>query len=284
MRIAGKAVTTGCLPFNLHGWRNAVASPAGPSRTSTRLVLLTLALHMNPQGVAWPSQQTLAKRSGLCLRTVQACLDDAEEGAWIVRSWRGRNGQGWRRALYQATIPAHIDLATKPWETSSAWKREARIAAVSTERGATTALPSTLETNKVVQVGPDVAQPVKKRGAKSARKVVQPLRTNSPSEFLKELTIPEGVLKHAESVNKFAEKKADPEAQPCPTAAPEIGIDPFANGPEVVQESIIVEPRPKPDLKPAIRRLLEAGQAPGDVQKILRSRGCTHEDVREAMT
>lgn len=39
----------------------------------------------------------------------------------------------------------------------------------------------------------------------------------------------------------------------------------------------------KRDLGPSIRKLLDAGQSPADVQKILSSRGCTLHDIREAL-
>jgi len=277
-------VTDPDLYFDLYDWRNAVASPAGPMSSSTRHVLLTLSLHMNPQGVAWPSQTTLAKRSGLSRRTVQASLDDAEKGAWIVRSWQGRNGQGWRRASYQGTIPAHIDLATKPWEMDSAWKRDAAIAAASAKRGATAAPPSPVTHGNVAQIVRNVAQPMPERGAESAQNVAQPMRTNSSSELLMELSISEGVLTHTASVNKFTGKKPESVTQPHPMAATLNGIDPFASAPEVSQEAKKPEPKPERDLKPDIRQLLENGQPPEAIQKILSGRGCTLEDVREAMT
>lgn len=52
--------------------------------------------------------------------------------------------------------------------------------------------------------------------------------------------------------------------------------DAASHGPEKPQEL-------RRDLGPSIRKLLDAGQSPVDVQKILSSRGCTLHDIREAL-
>ena len=195
--------------FGLYDWRNAVASPVGPSNPSTRLVLLTLSLYMDPRGFAWPSQTTLAARSGLSLRTVKGSVDDAEKAKWIVRSWQARNGQGWRLTRYQGTFPANIDRASKPWELDSAWKR-----------GAAVAPPSGPSKPDVVQTVRNVVQPTTEGGANSARNVVQQLHTNSSSELLKNSSSEGPTLTRQPDLSKdLKSKKPEAGRQPRPTTA-----------------------------------------------------------------
>jgi hypothetical protein len=192
--------------FDLYDWRNAVASPVGPQTPSTRLVLLTLSLHMNPQGVAWPSQKTLARRSGLSLRTVKAALDEAERYPWIVRKWQGRNGQGWRLTRYHGVFPSKVDVASKPWESDPDWRRGA---AVAPPFDAT----NTLASRNVVQTASDVVQPATQRGAAVAPNVVQQLPTNSSSELLKNSPSTEGPALARPTSGFLDEKKPEPEVR-----------------------------------------------------------------------
>lgn len=90
----------------LFTWRSAVASQFGPSKPTTRHVLLTLSLHMNERGGScFPSTETLALETGLSQRSVEEHLRVAEQGGWIRRRGMGLAGQGWRKLTYTAAVP-----------------------------------------------------------------------------------------------------------------------------------------------------------------------------------
>lgn len=98
----------------LFDWRSAVASKYGPSHT-TRHVLLTLALHMSPKGDScYPSIELLVEESGLSRRAVITHLAMAEREGWIQKKERPqRNGQGWRRIEYLASIPNGLEASAR---------------------------------------------------------------------------------------------------------------------------------------------------------------------------
>jgi len=89
-------------------WQLAVASEYGPTNPQCRHVLLTLALDMNESGgKAWPSQETLARRTGLNVRVVRRWLGFADKAGWIERTLLDRRrGKNWKFTSYQARIPA----------------------------------------------------------------------------------------------------------------------------------------------------------------------------------
>jgi hypothetical protein len=106
-------------------WCELLASHHGPPAYSTRLVLLVLSLHMpgddivvvrgvttktKRPAVAWPSQQTIADRSGLRLRTVKLAVAVARRAGWLSVAGvvQLNNGRGWRGNEYTATVPAHL--------------------------------------------------------------------------------------------------------------------------------------------------------------------------------
>lgn len=181
--------------FDLHNWRNAVASPQGPVNDTTRLVLLALSLHMNPQGVAWPSQETLVERTALSRRTVQTALRRAERDGWIVRSLQDQPGQRWRLTRYRAVFPGYVDPPAKPWDREP-WRHSEDEAGATTaprsssgeqEAGAAIAPPSTppaaAEPRRWRNNCTEVAQPLLEGGANDDQKVAQPLRTNYPENY-----------------------------------------------------------------------------------------------------
>jgi hypothetical protein len=107
-------------------WRELFASEHGPADPSTRLILFVLALHMNQQGdTAFPSQETIAKRSGLSVRSVRTHLDHAVNGGWLRISKKSRRGQAWFVHEYTATIPTALAdrVASKPWVDDPKWQR-----------------------------------------------------------------------------------------------------------------------------------------------------------------
>lgn len=117
---------------SLFVWRRALASEHGPKST-TRLVLLTLSLHMNQEGGScWPSTSTLATETGLSERAVCTHLDIAASSGWLIKSVKGVSGKGWARHEYEAALPSHVAKAlnevqyeeTQGTERGSVAKRE----------------------------------------------------------------------------------------------------------------------------------------------------------------
>lgn len=96
-------------------WRSAMASKFGPPSSTTRLVLLTLSLHMSEQGDScFPGIDRLVDESGLSKKSVIDHIQIAEEMGWITKQERHlRSGQGWRRMEYFATIPDGIEAKIK---------------------------------------------------------------------------------------------------------------------------------------------------------------------------
>ena len=95
----------GCKTPLLFQWRNLVCSEHGPKST-TRLVLIVLSLHMNSDGGScFPSVETVAKRAGISKRAVCEHLNLAATLGWITRFRKGESGRSWRKWHYQATIP-----------------------------------------------------------------------------------------------------------------------------------------------------------------------------------
>ena len=91
-------------------WRHAIIKSSLPS--TTRLVLLTLACHVNDAGEdAYPSTKTLAKETGLSERAVCTHLDLAEAQGWFVVRKHGYGGQKWKRHQYYPCIPEGFEVA-----------------------------------------------------------------------------------------------------------------------------------------------------------------------------
>lgn len=85
----------------LFSWRAAICdSTLAPT---TRLVALTLSLHMNERGgSAFPKQATLARESGLSVDTVRDHLQKLRETGWLVALTYATPG---RPVEYAAAIP-----------------------------------------------------------------------------------------------------------------------------------------------------------------------------------
>lgn len=91
----------------LFTWRAAITSEYGPPSPSTRLVLLTLSLHMDDQGKScFPTIETLMKETGLSNRAVITHLRQAEQDGCFRKTSGVFKGQRWRHSVYEATIPA----------------------------------------------------------------------------------------------------------------------------------------------------------------------------------
>jgi len=122
-------VTT--CPVDVFRWRDAIASELGPTRACERLLLLTISLHMNKDGIrAWPSQETLSIRTALSLRTVKRRLKSLVEQGWIARQIVRRRGQAWRGTEYAAVVPDGVyrSIPDRPWEIDPTWRRGVTVA------------------------------------------------------------------------------------------------------------------------------------------------------------
>jgi hypothetical protein len=107
-------------------WLDLIASEYGPPDRSTRLVLFVLSLHMTQKGQScFPSQELIAKRSGLSVRAVRDHLNRAEQGSWIGIYSKRRKGQAWFVHEYVASIPSHLAglLKEKPWVADPLYRR-----------------------------------------------------------------------------------------------------------------------------------------------------------------
>lgn len=90
-------------------WRHAILKSDLPP--TTRHVLLTLSCFMNDVGGGcYPTQEDLAKASGLTDRAVRKHLELAESAGWLKRNEHGFRGQRWRNTEYWALWPDLLDV------------------------------------------------------------------------------------------------------------------------------------------------------------------------------
>jgi hypothetical protein len=90
-------------------WRHLIIKSELPA--TTRHVLLTLSCFMNEVGGGcYPTQEDLAKASGLSDRAVRTHLDLAEKEGWLKRREHGFRGQKWRNTEYWALWPDPLDV------------------------------------------------------------------------------------------------------------------------------------------------------------------------------
>lgn len=110
----------------LFTWRAVVASQHGPSNPTTRHVLLTLGLYMSEKGDScFPATRTLATATALSHRAIITHLKLASAEGWIGRKERPmKDGKGWRRMEYFATIPTAAEAAFRGEARSPAYRGE----------------------------------------------------------------------------------------------------------------------------------------------------------------
>lgn len=95
----------------LFAWRHALASEEGPAVAGDRHIALTLALYMDRDGLsAWPSQDTIAMRSGLTDRTVGRALERLCKEQWLDRQPR-KSPKGNRHKRYGYEYRARLPKA-----------------------------------------------------------------------------------------------------------------------------------------------------------------------------
>ena len=73
----------------------------GPNEQGFLLVMHTLRTYMDRDGLAYPSQQTLARGARMHVRNVRRHLRRAEELHWIETSSAGRTHRDWRHNAYR---------------------------------------------------------------------------------------------------------------------------------------------------------------------------------------
>ncbi len=83
---------------------------------TAKLVLVNLAWHANADGEAWPSQETLARKSGkITVRQVRRCLQEAAAAGEIVEAGSShRNVVKWRLAILDPGHPCPGSDAATP--------------------------------------------------------------------------------------------------------------------------------------------------------------------------
>ena len=94
----------------LFTWRGAIASPDSKLDPTTRLVALTLSLHMNERGgSAFPGAPLLAEETGLSERSVRDHLKILVGSGWLDQTEKGgQKGERRRANAYRACVPAPL--------------------------------------------------------------------------------------------------------------------------------------------------------------------------------
>jgi hypothetical protein len=86
-------------------WRKAFLA-SDDLEPSTRLVLLVIACHMDKNGNdSYPSQERLARETGLARRSVWTHIQEAVAKGWLKVSGRGLKGQAWKTHQYEIHYP-----------------------------------------------------------------------------------------------------------------------------------------------------------------------------------
>jgi hypothetical protein len=288
-----------------------IVMQVGPRIASVRSVLFALSVRMDESGECYPSQSTIAADTAMGERTVRDSILEARRTAWLAVVDHIRPGQAWRRSHYVACVPDSLNLADvdlgrdvdlehmadtigsqygdvqdrmhgtrRRLHPDRAKSRHAKgAAAIAARSKGEKAKGAAKRSMKVRQLTTE--------GAANDSKKVRPL---SPTKFPSEVpinTFGEGrIASDAPDRVKDAQgQNQEPGTQPQPATPSPNGSARRTIPPEVLHGIGIPKPEPKPkrDLAPSIRKLLEAGETPDAVQKILASHGCTLQDVREAM-
>src|SRR5689334_5315561 len=85
-------------------WRDAIRD--SDASWKAKLVGYTLATYANGRGQAWPSQETLAAKSGISRRAAQYALTELEATGFVTYAKRS-TGRG--SHIYQIVIPAGFE-------------------------------------------------------------------------------------------------------------------------------------------------------------------------------
>lgn len=88
-------------------WRRALRDYAP---NNVLLTMYTIGTYMDRSGIAWPSQQTIAKGARASVRTVQRHIATAHRAGWLGIELAGHGGKGWRHYVYRAAVPNGLQL------------------------------------------------------------------------------------------------------------------------------------------------------------------------------
>jgi hypothetical protein len=78
-------------------------------KSSAKVVYIyLLARDYEKSGVSWPGEITVARDTGLCVRTVGAAIAALQQGGYLeVNQWRSTNGTGkWASNMYRLKVTA----------------------------------------------------------------------------------------------------------------------------------------------------------------------------------
>ncbi len=95
-------------------------------KSSEKLICLTLLSYFRNSGRAYPSQKTLAKKTGLSDRWVKKLIPSFGGKKWIEVEVTRKRGQGWRRHEYILMWPPGFDVNTDEWMESKLEETEVK--------------------------------------------------------------------------------------------------------------------------------------------------------------
>jgi len=148
-------------------WRQAILE--AELEPNTKYLLLVLSTYMNDHGTGcYPTQKTLAQRSGLSERAIRTHLRKALEAGWITVKPLGLKGQKWRSNDYRIAFPKAKRAA--PVAAPSGAEAEASVAAPSAEN----------VRHQMPHVNQKVRQITTEGAANNDRKVRHQVPPNSP--------------------------------------------------------------------------------------------------------
>lgn len=292
----------------------------GPPVPAIRLTLFALSIRMDEAGEAFPSQETIAADTAIGERTVREAILEARRLCWLAVVDHLRPGKAWRRSHYIACVPDSLNLAdvslgrdvdldriaeqcrAQLGEASDklhgsrrrprADRAKPRSAKGAAAKGAAVIAAGSNPKQDIgaAAIAKKVRPPRPKGAAAIAKKVRPSSPPKSPSEYSSnKQSEGRALARETPRVKNAHDRDPEPGTQPeppaptantgrAPTGAPEVLQD-------VLQDVGIQKPQaqPKPDLSPLIRKLINEGQTPDATQKILSGRGCTLEDVLEAI-
>ena len=174
--------------MGLFAWRWAVMSEAGPDNPLSKLVCMALSLHMKDHGAgAFPTQASLAKASGMGLRSVKRHLEALERNGWVQRVKVRDPGKTWAKTLYTAVVPDRFKVSEQGATValsslSDAVAQPNKVPPVHSKVPTTTEQGATGDNNKVPSFGLLTLNPNSKSNSKENSKGAL-TRVGEPKRF-----------------------------------------------------------------------------------------------------
>lgn len=179
-----------------HLWVDLIRTGYGPSSPTSRHVLLALNIFMSESGDAFPSTRTIAVASGLSERSVCTHLIQMQNQGWILRRTAGKGGQGWKRYMYQVSIPDG-EYTVKRKET------ELLVTVIGTEYSSVPL--STMALNAIQHLDHEGTEPHAEGTEPHSKKVLKDVQSKSSLKSTKKsLAANSGLKKMKEAVGSFA--------------------------------------------------------------------------------